>query len=139
MLNIKNINAGYGDMQVLYDISLCVEEGECVALVGSNGAGKTSLLRIVSGLMPAKSGSIEFLKEDLLSKPAYKRAEMGIAHVPQGRGILGTLDVMDNLILGSYNKRTKAKRMENIERAFESFPKLKKRRKQIAGSLSGGE
>lgn len=139
MLEIEKINAGYGDMQVLYDFSLHVNEGECVALVGSNGAGKTSLLRIISGLMVPMSGSILFEGVDLIKLPPNKRAEIGIAHVPQGRGILGTLNVMDNLLLGGYDKRSKARRIENIERAFEMFPKLKQRRHQIAGSLSGGE
>lgn len=139
VLSIENINAGYGDMQVLYDITMHVEKGECVAMVGSNGAGKTSLLRIISGLLTPMSGSVRFEGIDLLAQPAHKRAELGIAHVPQGRGILGTLNVMDNLIMGGYNPRTKAQRAEKIERAFESFPKLKQRRHQIAGSLSGGE
>ena len=139
MLEIEKINAGYGDMQVLYDFSLHVNEGECVALVGSNGAGKTSLLRIISGLMVPMSGSVLFEGVDLIKLPPNKRAEIGIAHVPQGRGILGTLNVMDNLLLGGYDKRSKARRIENSERAFEMFPKLKQRRHQIAGSLSGGE
>lgn len=139
MLEMKNVNAGYGDLQVLFDVSLDVGPGECVALVGSNGAGKTSLLRIISGLLPVKSGSVTFEGTDLLSLPAYKRASLGIAHIPQGRGILGSLNVMDNLILGGYDKRVKPHRMENIEKAFGMFPKLKERRNQIAGSLSGGE
>ena len=139
MLEMKNVNAGYGDLQVLFDVSLHVGAGECVALVGSNGAGKTSLLRIISGLLPVKSGSVTFEGTDLLTLPAYKRASLGIAHIPQGRGILGSLNVMDNLILGGYDKRVKAHRMDNIEKAFEMFPKLKERKNQIAGSLSGGE
>ena len=139
MLSIEHINAGYGDMQVLYDVSLHVEEGECVALVGSNGAGKTMLLRIISGLLTPTTGKITFLGQDLIKLPPNRRAEIGIAHVPQGRGVLGTLDVMDNLLLGGFDKRVKSRRMENIERIFEMFPKLSQRRRQIAGSLSGGE
>ena len=139
MLEIKNLNAGYGDLQVLFDVSVQVKDNECVALVGSNGAGKTTLLRIVSGLMQVQSGSVLFDGIDLLRQPAPKRAELGIAHIPQGRGILSTMTVMENLILGGYNKRVKAERNAAIEEAFEMFPKLKQRQWQIAGSLSGGE
>ena len=139
MLEMKNVNAGYGDLQVLFDVSLRVQPGECVALVGSNGAGKTSLLRIISGLLPIQSGTVTYEGKDLLSQPAHQRAMLGIAHIPQGRGICASLSVMDNLILGGYNKRAKPRRMENIEKSFEMFPRLKERRQQIAGSLSGGE
>lgn len=139
MLKINHICAGYGDLQVLFDVSMNVEEGECVALVGSNGAGKTSLLRILSGLMPLMSGEITWYGKDLMSVAPNKRAELGIAHIPQGRGILGTLNVTDNLLLGGYDKRVKKRRLETIDRMFEMFPRLKERRNQIAGSLSGGE
>lgn len=139
MLKIDKINAGYGDLQVLFDVSMHVDEGECVALVGSNGAGKTSLLRILSGFMPLISGSITWYGDDLMKAPSYKRAELGIAHIPQGRGVLGTLNVTDNLLLGGYDKRVKKNRQENIEKMLEMFPRLKERRNQIAGSLSGGE
>ena len=139
MLEIQKINAGYGDLQVLFDVSLAVKDNECVALVGSNGAGKTTLLRIVSGLMPVLSGSVVFDGTDLLKQPAPKRAELGIAHIPQGRGILSTMTVKENLILGGYNKRVKATRDAAIEEAFAMFPKLKQRQWQVAGSLSGGE
>ena len=139
MLRINNINASYGDLQVLFDVSMHVNEGECVALVGSNGAGKTTLLRILSGHMKINSGSITWFDEDLLAKPPYARAGIGIAHIPQGRGVLGTLNVMDNLMLGGYDKRVKKNRLETIDKVFEMFPRLKERRLQIAGSLSGGE
>ena len=139
LLELSNIDAGYGDLKVLFDVSIKVKKGECIALVGSNGAGKTSLLRVVSGFLPINAGSVTFEGKDLLKLPAYERAELGIAHIPQGRGILGQLSVMDNLILGGYNKNVKKRRMENIEKAFEMFPKLKQRQNQIAGSLSGGE
>ncbi|WRS27953.1 ABC transporter ATP-binding protein [Oscillospiraceae bacterium MB08-C2-2] len=139
MLKLSNVSAGYGDLQVLFDVSLDVGAGECVALVGSNGAGKTSLLRIVSGFLPITGGSVTFEGTDLMKTPTTERASMGIAHIPQGRGVLGTLNVMDNLILGGYDKRVKARRMDNIEKVFQIFPKLKQRQHQIAGSLSGGE
>ncbi len=139
MLKLENVSAGYGDLQVLFDVSIHVKKGECVALVGSNGAGKTSLLRVVSGFLPITNGNVTFKGENLLSMPTTKRSSVGIAHIPQGRGVLGTLSVMDNLILGGYDKRVKSRRKENIEKAFETFPKLKQRQNQIAGSLSGGE
>lgn len=139
MLKIEHVNAGYGDLQVLFDINMHVDEGECVALVGSNGAGKTSLLRILSGFMSIMSGSITWDDKDLMKILPQKRAELGIAHIPQGRGVLGTLNVTDNLLLGGYDKRVKAHRDETIEKMFEMFPRLKERRNQIAGSLSGGE
>jgi len=139
VLQLNNVNAGYGDLQVLFNISLHVDAGECVALVGSNGSGKTSLLRILSGFLQITSGEVTWKDQDLMSLPATKRAEAGIAHIPQGRGILGTLNVMDNLLLGGYDKRIKARRLENIEKVFVTFPILKERRLQIAGSLSGGE
>ena len=139
MLKIDQIDAGYGDMQVLFNITLNVEEGEVVSLVGSNGAGKTTLLRILSGFLPIKSGSVTFMGEDLMKKKAHQRAEMGISHIPQGRGILGTLTVKENLIMGAYIKKVRARAHEEIERAYEIFPKLKERQNQMAGSLSGGE
>lgn len=139
MLRVEQVNAGYLDLQVLFDLSLRIEEGECVALVGSNGAGKTTLLRILSGLMKVDSGRMFWYGEDLLNVPPHRRAALGIAHIPQGRGILGTMTVMDNLIMGGYDGRVKRERNENIRKAFQLFPKLEARSGQIAGSLSGGE
>lgn len=139
MLEIKNLNAGYGSLQVLFDINIHVKENEVVSLVGSNGAGKTALLRTISGLEHIKSGTITFMGTDLSKVTAFSRASMGIAHIPQGRGILGTLSVMDNLILGCYPKNTHHLLEKGIENAFEMFPKLKERQNQLAGSLSGGE
>ncbi|MGI6424664.1 MAG: ABC transporter ATP-binding protein [Tepidanaerobacteraceae bacterium] len=139
MLQIDNISASYGDLKVLFNVSLHVDDGECVALLGSNGAGKTTILSILSGFVPVTEGSITWNGINLINMPAKDRAENGIAHIPQGRGIFGTLDVMDNLLMGGYCKRVKERRMENIEKVFALFPKLKKRQKQIAGSLSGGE
>ena len=127
MLNIENISAGYGDLQVLFDVSLHVNDGECVALVGSNGAGKTSLLSVIGGHLPVMNGGVQWNGTELLDLPAMARAELGIAHIPQGRGILGTMNVMDNLLLGGYCKRVKARRQQNIEQVFGLFPKLRER------------
>ena len=139
MLKIEGLNTGYDDLKVLFDLNLSVDEGEVVALVGSNGAGKTTLLRVISGTIPVASGSVRWFGEDLLKIPAYKRAEMGIAHIPQGRGILGTLSVRDNLIMGTYTKRTKKRRTELMDKALATFPILKERLNSQAGSLSGGQ
>ena len=139
MLNIENLSAGYGDMQVLFDISLNVEEGEVVSLVGSNGAGKTTLLRIISGFLPVRKGTISYLGQDLLKTRPQTRAELGISHIPQGRGILGTLTVKENLIMGAYPKNVRKTVDAEMENAFHRFPKLRERQNQMAGSLSGGE
>jgi branched-chain amino acid transport system ATP-binding protein len=139
MLKIEGLCTGYDDLKVLFDVSLDVNEGEVVALVGSNGAGKTTLLRAISGTIPVTAGSIKWFDEDLVKMPANKRAEMGIAHIPQGRGILSTLSIKDNLILGSYTKRTRARRSELMEKVFLTFPVLKDRLNLIAGTLSGGQ
>ena len=139
MLKIEGACAGYGDLRVLFDVDLSIDEGEVVALVGANGAGKTTLLRIISGEVKPTQGTVTWFGEDLTRVPDYKRAEMGISHIPQGRGILSDLSVEDNLNLGSYTKRTKGKRNELKEKVFETFPILKERRKLAAGTLSGGQ
>jgi len=139
MLKIDNLSAGYGDMQVLYDVSLHVDQGEVVSIIGSNGAGKTTLLKILSGFVPIKAGTVLYQGEDLLKQKPRKRAEMGIAHIPQGRGILGTLTVKENLIMGAYPKVYRHTIEAGIERAFKLFPILSERQNQMAGSLSGGQ
>lgn len=139
MLNIEGISASYGDLQVLFDVSLHVDQGEVVCLVGSNGAGKTTLLQILSGLMPVTSGKIFYKGEDLLARPAHLRSELGIAHIPQGRGILGTLTVKENLVMGAYIKKARKNYEKNQQKVFELFPILKERQNQMAGTLSGGE
>jgi len=139
LLNIDNVSAGYGDLQVLFGVSLHVNEGEVVSLVGSNGAGKTTLLRILSGFEPILKGSITYNGQDLMKFKPNQRAQLGIAHIPQGRGILGTLTVNENLILGAYQKEYRAKVPENMQKAYKMFPILKERQNQLAGSLSGGE
>jgi len=139
MLELNQVYAGYGDLRVLFDINMHIDKGEVVAVVGSNGAGKTTVLRCISGEIKIKSGGIKWFDQDLAAMPAYARAEMGIAHIPQGRGVLGSLSVTDNLILGSYTKRTKLKREELMKKVFDIFPILHKRRNLPAETLSGGQ
>lgn len=139
MLKIENVNAGYGDLKALFDISLHLEKGEVVSLVGANGAGKTTLLRIISGLLPVTSGTVTFEGKDLLKVKSYERAELGIAHIPQGRGILGSLTVRENLMMGAFTGRAREHLEENLEKSYTMFPILRERKEQLAGSLSGGQ
>ncbi len=139
MLDVHKISASYGDLKVLYDVSINVNAGEVVSLVGSNGAGKTTLLQIISGFVPVTGGEVLFEGENLLKMPPYQRADLGIAHIPQGRGTLGKLTVNENLIIGAYAKRARVNKKDNLEKGYEMFPRLKERRNQTAGSLSGGE
>lgn len=139
LLNMEHVCAGYGDLQVLYDVCLQVEEGEVVSLVGSNGAGKTTLLRIISGFVPVRSGTVTFCGQDLMKVKPHHKAGMGIAHIPQGRGILGTLSIRENLIMGAYPKASRASAHEKVLESYRMFPILEERQNQLAGSLSGGE
>jgi len=139
MLSIENVSAAYGDLKVLYGVSLYIDIGEIVSLVGSNGAGKTTLLQIISGFVPIASGRVTFNGVDLSTVKTYGRADLGIAHIPQGRGILGTLSVKDNLYVGAYSKKARPGLQANLAKVYELFPILKERQEQLAGSLSGGQ
>ena len=139
MLKMDKSCAGSGARTVLFDVSLEINEGEVVALVGSNGAGKTTLLRTISGEVIPTSGSINWMGQELTEMPENKRAINGIAHIPQGRGILASLSIKDNLLLGTYTKRTKPRRGELLEKVLQMFPILKERLNFPAGSLSGGQ
>ncbi len=137
MLRVDNINVYYGQIHALKDISLEVQEHEIVALIGANGAGKSTTLRTISGLLRSKTGSISFLNEDISRTEAYKLVSKGMAHVPEGRRIFLQMTVLENLEMGAYVNSTNIK--EDIADVFDRFPRLKHRRNQIAGTLSGGE
>lgn len=139
MLKVNNINLFYGGIHALKDISLEVGEAEIVTLIGANGAGKTSTLRAISGLTPAKSGEISFKGKSLNKIPAHKIVSSGMAHVPEGRRVFANLTVMENLELGAYIRKDKAGVKKDFEMVFEKFPRLKERVNQLAGTLSGGE
>lgn len=139
MLSVKNINVYYGAIHALKDVTIEVEKGEIVTLIGANGAGKTSTLRAISGLTPIKSGDIIFEGNSLKNTPAYKMPSLKIAHVPEGRRIFANLSVMENLELGAYLRKDKGGIEEDYEMIFEKFPRLKERRRQLGGTLSGGE
>ncbi|WP_411677409.1 ABC transporter ATP-binding protein [Caproicibacter sp.] len=139
MLKIQNLNVYYDAIHALTDINIEVKEGEIVTLIGANGAGKTSTLRAISGLVPAKSGTITFEDKKLNGYPAYKIPYLGISHVPEGRRIFSNLTVMENLQLGAYCRKDDAGIKKDFEMVYAKFPRLKERMKQRGGTLSGGE
>jgi len=139
VFEVKGIDVFYGDAQALYGLSLQVREGEVVTLVGANGAGKTTTLRAISGLCPVARGDIVFEGRSLLGQPAHRRAELGIALVPEGRDLWPQLTVRENLELGAYGKAARRHLSDSLERVYELFPVVKERSRQVAGSMSGGE
>ncbi|MEG0451792.1 MAG: ABC transporter ATP-binding protein [Coprobacillus sp.] len=138
MLKVENINVFYGVIHAIKDVSFHVQQGEIVALIGANGAGKTSVMHALSGLIKTSSGTIEFLENDIARVPAHKIIAKGLAQVPEGRRIFSQLSVEDNLEMGAY-LRTDSKINQDLEKVYERFPRLKERKKQLAGTLSGGE
>src|ERR1043166_4665146 len=139
MLELANIDAAYGAFQALFGISMSVKAGEAVAVIGSNGAGKTTLLRVISGLLPASSGAMTMEGVALRETPPHKIIETGIAHVPEGRRLFPRLSVENNLRIGAYIPAARATFAERLELVYGLFPRLKERRAQLAGTLSGGE
>ena len=139
ILEINNVAAGYGDVQILWGSSLALEEGKLTCLVGGNGVGKTTLLRTIMGLLRPWGGSISYQGKDVSRVPAYTKAEMGLVMVPEGRQLFTDMSVYENLEMGASNKRAMPKFAENLERVYEMFPRLKEREAQKAGTLSGGE
>jgi len=139
MLEVRGIDAGYGDVQVLFSLSLEVKEKEIVTLLGSNGAGKTTTLRSISGVVKPRNGEVLFRGQSLAKAAPADRAGMGIALVPEGRELWPQMTVRENLELGAYNGRPRARVKQNLERVNKLFPRLLERRSQVAGSLSGGE
>jgi branched-chain amino acid transport system ATP-binding protein len=139
MLELSNVDAGYGGFQALFGISMSVKAGEAVAVIGSNGAGKTTLLRVISGLLPATGGAMNMEGANLRETPPHKIIETGIAHVPEGRRLFPRLSVENNLKVGAYIPAARAKFAERLGFVYDLFPRLKERRAQLAGTLSGGE
>lgn len=139
MLEVKGLQVYYGVIQALKDVSFEVNQGEVIALIGANGAGKTTTLHTVTGLLPSKAGSIMFEGVDITKMPAHKIVEMGIAHVPEGRRVFAELSVYENLLMGAYTRKDKKEIVENLEKVYQRFPRLKERKNQRAGTLSGGE
>ena len=139
MLELRNVDAGYGAFQALFGVSLEVKAGEAVAVIGANGAGKTTLLRVISGLIPATRGAMSMEGQDLRSTPPHKIIETGIAHVPESRRLFPRLTVEDNLRMGGFIPQARAKYAERLDYVYSLFPRLKERRMQLAGTMSGGE
>ncbi|MHC2468877.1 branched-chain amino acid transport system ATP-binding protein [Bradyrhizobium embrapense] len=139
MLELRSIDAGYGSFQALFDVSLDVKAGEAVGVIGPNGAGKTTLMRVISGLIRPSSGKISMEGADVVKTPAHRIVSLGIAHVPENRRLFPRLTVADNLKMGAYMPGARAHYAERLEFVFELFPRMKERRHQMAGTMSGGE
>lgn len=139
LLKVNDVHAYYGNIHALKGVSLTVEEGEIVTLIGGNGAGKTTTLRTISGLMNPRSGHVEFDDENIAEHPAHEWVSKGIAMVPEGRGVFAKLTVEENLEMGAYHRNDKNGIKADIEKSFQMFPRLGERRTQLAGTLSGGE
>lgn len=139
MLSVNNLEVYYGMIKALKGVSFEVEEGEVIALIGANGAGKTTTLHTITGLLEAKSGSVMFYDKDITKMPAHKIVSMGMAHVPEGRRVFANLSVMQNLKMGAYTRSDKEEIAATLETVFTRFPRLKERKNQMAGTLSGGE
>ena len=139
MLKVTDLQVYYGVIQALKGISFEVNEGEVIALIGANGAGKTTILHTVTGLINQKAGKIEFEGKDISHTPAYKIVAEGMAHVPEGRRVFAELSVYDNLMMGAYTRKDKKEIAETLEMVYKRFPRLEERKKQMAGTLSGGE
>ena len=139
MLIVTDLQVYYGVIQALKGISFEVNEGEVIALIGANGAGKTTILHTVTGLINQKAGKIEFEGKDISHTPAYKIVAEGMAHVPEGRRVFAELSVYDNLMMGAYTRKDKKEIAETLAMVYKRFPRLEERKKQMAGTLSGGE
>lgn len=139
MLKVEGIEVYYGVIKALKGISFEVDKGEIVALIGANGAGKTTILHTVTGLLQPRVGRIEYNGKDITKTPAFKIVSMGMAHVPEGRRVFQNLSVFDNLRLGAYTRKDKAEIGKTLENVYKRFPRLEERKNQVAGTLSGGE
>ena len=139
LLEVKDITSGYGEVQILWGSTFCLEKGKLTCLVGGNGAGKTTLLRTIMGLLPAWSGSISFDGKEVGKLPAYTKAELGLVLVPEGRQLFTDMTIYENLEMGATNLHARPHFARNLERVYEMFPRLKERSTQKAGTLSGGE
>lgn len=138
-LVVKDLTVAYGNIEAVHGVSFEVKKGEIVTLIGANGAGKSTILRAVSGMLPVKSGSVTLDNVNITSMPSNRIMQMGMAHVPEGRGIFTRLTVLENLLVGAYTIKKKSDMEKNMQHVFELFPRLFERKKQLGGTLSGGE
>lgn len=139
MLDIKNLSVSYGAIDVVKNISMHVDDGEIVSLIGANGAGKTTTLHTITGLVPAKSGSVMFNGHDLLKERNHNIVTYGMAHIPEGRHVFTRMSVQENLEMGAFSIKNDSTMAADLDMVFDLFPRLKERRRQLAGTLSGGE
>jgi branched-chain amino acid transport system ATP-binding protein len=139
MLKLENVSAAYDSVPAITNVSIEIGEGEAVGLLGANGAGKSTTLRAISGLVRLSTGSVTFAGTDVTSLPAYRIPELGIAHVPEGRQVFPEMTVQENLEIGAFVPKAKAERARSMELVYEIFPRLAERKKQLAGTMSGGE
>jgi branched-chain amino acid transport system ATP-binding protein len=139
LLELRRLEVAYGGIHAVKGIDLAVGEGELVCLIGANGAGKTTTLKAICGLQPVKAGGVEYAGESIAGTPAFALVRKGLAMVPEGRGVFGTLSIEENLAMGAYSRHDKPGIRRDLEHAFTLFPRLAERRKQTAGTLSGGE
>jgi len=139
MLEVDNINVFYGDLQALWDVSFRINDGEIVVIAGSNGAGKTTILKTISGLLHPKSGTINLVGRKIDKNPPHSIVDLGVAHIPEGRRLFPYMTVLENLEIGAYTRRAREKKNETLEWVYQLFPILKERKNQLAGTLSGGE
>lgn len=139
ILEVKDLSVSYGGIRALTDVNIKIEKGEIVSIIGANGAGKSTMMRTISGLLKPSSGSIIFNGQEIVGIPPHKIAEMGICHVPEGRGIFHNLTVIENMQLATSAWRVKSNLKTEMDKVFQLFPRLAERRKQLAGTLSGGE
>ena len=139
MLEVKDLKVYYGMIQAIKGVSFHVDEGEVVALIGANGAGKTTILHTISGLLAPKEGSVDFEGKDIVKIPGHKIVSMGMAHVPEGRRVFAQMSVLQNLKMGAYTRRDKEEVNQMLRTVFDRFPRLEERQSQMAGTLSGGE
>jgi branched-chain amino acid transport system ATP-binding protein len=139
LLELKRLEVAYGGIHAVKGIDLKVEEGELVCLIGTNGAGKTTTLKAICGLQPVKAGMVEYAGASITGLPSFALVRKGLAMVPEGRGVFGTLSIEENLAMGAYTRDDKAAIRHDLENAFTLFPRLAERRRQTAGTLSGGE
>ena len=139
MLQVTDLKVNYGVIQAIKGVSFEVNEGEVIALIGANGAGKTTILNTVTGLIAPKSGKIEFEGKDITKMPAHKIVTLGMAHVPEGRRVFADLSVYENLLMGAFTRKDKDEIAKTLEMVYKRFPRLRERKNQVAGTLSGGE
>ena len=139
MLQVTDLKVNYGVIQAIKGVSFEVNEGEVIALIGANGAGKTTILHTVTGLIAPKSGKIEFEGKDITKMPAHKIVTLGMAHVPEGRRVFADLSVYENLLMGAFTRKDKDEISQTLEMVYKRFPRLKERKNQVAGTVSGGE